>query len=119
MNAVPTIHAPDANAMPLPPHAPKPTSIDGQVESSAAMWKSEDGLAETGVWECTAGTFTASRDGYDEVAVILSGKATVVSDAGDTVVVGPGSTLITPAGWIGTWTVHENIRKVYVLRTIR
>jgi len=118
MQAVPTSHTPDANALPLPPHAPKPTSIDGQTESSSSTWTSDDGLVETGVWECTAGTFTASRDGYDEVAVILSGTATVTSDAGDTVVVGPGSTLVTPAGWTGTWTVHDAVRKVYVLRTI-
>lgn len=118
MEAIPTIHAPDANAMQLPPHAPKPTSIDGQTESSATIWMSGDGVTETGVWECTVGTFTASRDGYDEVAVILSGTATVTSDAGDVVHLGPGSTIVTPAGWTGTWIVHETMRKVYVLRTI-
>jgi len=118
MEFVPTIHANDANTLPLPPHVPKPTSIDGQTESSEVIWKSVDGIVETGVWECTAGTFTASRDGYDEVATILSGTATVVSSGGDTVDLGPGSTLVTPAGWTGTWTVHETMRKVFVLRTL-
>jgi uncharacterized protein len=118
VDAVPTIHSPNANALPLPPHAPKPTSLDGQTESALSIWKSVDGVAETGVWECTVGTFTASRDGYDEVAVILSGTATVTSETGDVVNLGPGSTLVTPAGWKGTWTVHETIRKVYFLRTL-
>jgi uncharacterized cupin superfamily protein len=118
MEAVPTTHVTDANTMPLPPRVPKPTSIDGQIESSESIWKSVDGVVETGVWECTAGTFTATRDGYDEVAIILSGTATVTSDAGDTVDLGPGSTLVTPAGWTGTWIVHEPVRKVYVLRTL-
>ena len=118
MANVPTIHASDANTMSLPAHTPKPTSIDGQTESIATVWTSEDGLVETGVWECTAGTFTASRDGYDEVALILSGSATVVSDAGETVTLRPGSTFVTPAGWTGRWTVHETMRKVYVVRTI-
>lgn len=118
MEAVPTINASDANTMPLPPHAPKPTSLDGQTESIASIWKSEDGVVETGVWECTPGTFTASRDGYDEVAHVVSGTATVTSTAGDVIALGPGSTLVTPAGWTGTWTVHETIRKIYVVRTL-
>jgi uncharacterized cupin superfamily protein len=119
MESVPTVHAADVNTMPLPPHAPKPTSIDGQTESALTLWKSSDGVAETGVWECTAGNFTAARDGYDEVAVILSGTATVTSDLGEVVELGPGSTLVTPAGWTGTWTVHETIRKAYFIRTIQ
>jgi uncharacterized cupin superfamily protein len=118
MDAVPTIHTTDANSMPLPAHVPKPTSLDGQTETSAPTWTSEDGTAETGVWECTAGTFTARRDGYDEVAIILSGTATVRSDAGETVDLGPGSTLVTPAGWTGVWTVHDTVRKVYVIRNL-
>jgi uncharacterized cupin superfamily protein len=117
MKSVPTVHETESNTMPLPPHAPKATSLDGQTESIASIWTSEDGVVETGVWECTPGVFTARRDGYDEVAVILSGSATVVSDAGETAELGPGSTLITPAGWTGTWTVHEQIRKVFVVRT--
>jgi len=119
MTNVPTIHASDANTMLLPPHTPKPTSIDGQTESIATVWLSDDGLVETGVWECTAGTFTASRDGYDEVAIILSGSATVISDSGETVILGPSSTLVTPAGWTGQWTVHETMRKIYVVRTVK
>lgn len=118
MDAIPAIHAPDARTLPLPPHASKPTSLDGQTESTAITWTSVDNVVESGVWECNAGTFTASRDGYDEVAVILAGTATVTSDAGDTAEVGPGSTLVTPAGWTGKWTVHETVRKVYVLRTV-
>lgn len=118
MDAIPAVHVPDVRTLSLPPHAPKPTSLDGQSESTAITWTSVDSVVESGVWECTAGTFTASRDGYDEVAVILAGTATVTSDAGDTAEVGPGSTLVTPAGWTGTWTVHQTIRKVYVLRTI-
>lgn len=118
MDIVPTIATPDANSMSLPAHVRKPTSLDGQTETSASTWTSPDGTVETGVWECTAGTFTATRDGYDEVATILSGTATVRSDAGETVDLGPGSTLVTPAGWTGVWTVHDTVRKVYVIRKL-
>jgi uncharacterized cupin superfamily protein len=118
MDAVPSIATTDANSMSLPAHVPKPTSLDGQTETSASTWTSADGTAESGVWECTAGTFTARRDGYDEIAIILSGTATVRSDTGETVDLGPGSIFVTPAGWTGVWTVHDTIRKVYVIRNL-
>lgn len=118
MSLLPTIADADALVLELPPHTPKPTSLDGQTESSATLWESEDGLLETGVWECTPGTFTAFRDGYDEIAHIVSGSATVESNDGAIVQLAPGSTLITPAGWKGTWIVHDTVRKVYVIRTL-
>lgn len=108
----------DANTVKLPAPTPKPTSLDGQLESSLDIWTSVDGVFETGVWECTPGRFTATRDGYDEVATILSGTATVVDANGVTTELRPGSVLVTPAGWSGTWTVHEPLRKVYTIRTL-
>lgn len=69
----------------------------------------------TGVWECTPGTFRASRDDYHEICGILSGSATVTSDAGEPVMLGPGDLLVTPQGWTGTWEVHETLRKLYVI----
>ncbi|MEY4313368.1 MAG: hypothetical protein RLZZ319_877, partial [Actinomycetota bacterium] len=104
------------NAIDLPAHTPKPSSLTGQTESSVTLWESAGGIVEVGVWECTAGTFTAFRDGYDEVAQILSGTATITGDDGTTFEVGPGSTLVQPDGWRGTWTIHETIRKSYVIR---
>ena len=105
-----------ADELPMP--TPKPTSMSGQTESSRDIWISPDGQFETGVWECSPGVFTASRDGYDEVATILSGTATVTDSHGLVSEIGPGSVLVTPAGWSGTWTVHETLRKVYTIRTI-
>ncbi len=114
----PTIHAGDALAVELPEFTPKATSSDGVLEASVTLWESPDGAVEAGVWECTPGTFTAFRDGYDEVAHIVSGKATVVAADGNTCELEAGSTLVTPAGWRGTWTVHESVRKTYVIRTV-
>lgn len=108
----------DANIVALPASTQKPTSLDGQLESSLEVWMSADGGFETGVWECTAGRFTATRDGYDEVATILFGTATVVDSDGVTTDLSPGSVFVTPAGWSGTWTVHETLRKVYTIRTV-
>lgn len=108
----------DANTVKLPAPTPKPTSLDGQLETSLDIWTSLDGGFETGVWECAPGHFTATRDGYDEVATILSGTATVVDANGVTTKLRAGSVFVTPAGWSGTWTVHESLRKVYAIRTV-
>ena len=112
-----TISRDDANSVELPQPTPKPTSLNGQVESSVDVWVSPDSQFETGIWECSPGTFTATRDGYDEVATIVKGAATVTDSFGVVTELRPGSVLVTPAGWSGTWVVHETLRKVYSIRT--
>ncbi|MFJ8788651.1 cupin domain-containing protein [Streptomyces sp. NPDC102462] len=109
----------DAASADLPPATPKPTSTTGQRETTRTLWQSPDGLMEVGVWECGPGRFTATRDGYDEVCQVLTGSATIRTDQGEAVELGPGSTLTMPAGWRGTWQVHETLRKMYVLRAHR
>jgi uncharacterized cupin superfamily protein len=108
----------DAAGAALPQGAPKPTSLDGQVESSTTVWTSDDGAVEVGVWECSPGRFTAERDGYDEICQILVGSATVRSEDGTRAELAPGTTFVMPSGWRGTWEVHEQIRKVFMLRTL-
>lgn len=107
----------DAASTGLSPARPKPTSTTGQQETTRTLWESPDGLVEVGVWECDPGHFTATRDGYDEICQVLAGSATVHTDGGESVELRPGSTLAMPAGWRGSWQVHETIRKVYVVRT--
>ncbi|WP_042434667.1 cupin domain-containing protein [Streptacidiphilus anmyonensis] len=94
--------------------APKPTSTtEGQQEALCTVWTAPEGV-EAGVWEATPGRFTATREGYHEVCQILSGRATVTPTGGEPVEIGPGDTLVTPAGWTGVWEVHETLRKTYV-----
>jgi uncharacterized cupin superfamily protein len=85
------------------------SSTPGQTEVSFTVWEGDG--ARTGVWEATPGTFTSTREGFNEVCVILSGAATI-SDENGTFDIGPGSLFVTPAGWRGSWTVHETLRKV-------
>jgi uncharacterized cupin superfamily protein len=74
----------------------------------------EDHDLEVGVWQHGAG---ASRDvEADEVFVVLSGRATVEVEGGPVLEVGPGDIGLLAAGARTTWTVHETLRKVYVLR---
>lgn len=97
----------------LPDPVRKPTSRSGQLEATLNVWQS--GSTATGVWECGPGTFTADRSQQMEVCTILTGSATVTGTGGDVAHVGPGSLLVLPAGWQGTWVVEETVRKTYVL----
>lgn len=45
--------------------------------------------------------------GYHEICQILAGRATLTGEDGQTVELAPGSTVVLPDGWRGTWDVHE------------
>lgn len=91
----------------------KATAITPDVsDANAVVWAADH--AEVGVWECTPGSFSARRDGYTEVCHFLSGKVTVETTGGASVTLGAGDILVMPAGWTGTWHVHETVRKTYV-----
>lgn len=96
---------------------PKPTSIEGnQVEAAKLLWTSADGLVEVGVWECSPGRFTASRDDNSEICHIVSGRVTLHGPGDAAREVGPGELLVLPMGWRGEWTIHETTRKLYVVQ---
>ncbi|NJC73935.1 DUF861 domain-containing protein [Planosporangium thailandense] len=103
-----------ADAAALPAAQPKPTSLTGQVESALAVWQSA-APTSAGIWECDPGEFTAARPDLTEVCQILSGSGTVTGEDGVSAEIGPGSLLVLPLGWRGTWVVREKIRKTYVL----
>ena len=95
---------------------PKPTSIEGnQLEAATTLWKSPDGRAEAGVWECTPGRFTADRSGSTEFCHFLSGKVEMTHPDGSVQVFGPGDAITLPQGWKGIWHVVEQVRKIYVI----
>lgn len=67
-----------------------------------------------GVWQHSTGVSTDVES--DEVFVVLRGRATIEVADGPTLEVGPGDIGLLPAGVRTTWTVHETLRKVYVVR---
>ncbi|MCP1413903.1 cupin domain-containing protein [Paenarthrobacter sp. A20] len=98
-------------------HIPKATSsTPGQTEVSFRLW-ARDGH-KTGIWEVTRGVFQSTRPGYDEICQILSGKGTITEEDGSSFEVGPGTLFVTPAGWTGTWTIHETLRKMWVVTDV-
>lgn len=112
MTSTPMLHA--AIDAELGAHAPKPTAVtDGVTEATREIWSNDK--IDTGIWECTPGEFPAERNGYDEVCTILSGSVTLRVAGEPDVRFGPGDVFVTPAGWKGTWIVHELLRKHYTI----
>lgn len=98
----------------MPAAVPKPTSVDGQLESSVSI----PGLlaGEVGLWECDKGTFTADRSMFAEVCYIIRGEAVIATDgSSEDRTVTAGSLFVLPRGWRGTWTVRKPVRKAFVL----
>lgn len=102
----------DALEAAIGPHTPKPTSLtDGQTEAVRSLW--EQGRVDTGIWECTPGTFTAERDGHTEICTILSGSVTLEVEGEEPEHLKAGDVFVMPSGWKGVWHVHEPLRKHY------
>ncbi len=98
---------------------PKPTTLTkGQTEASTTLWQSPDGATRIGVWEATPGRFSGDRTMAGEYCHIISGRATVTnSDGSGSRDIGPGDLLVLPQGWTGEWTIHEHMRKLFVIDT--
>jgi uncharacterized protein len=77
------------------------------------------GTVDIGVWEMTEGTMNDVE--VDEVFVVISGRADVVISAtepgGEDIVLHltPGTMGRLSEGMRSVWTVHEPLRKIYVL----
>jgi uncharacterized cupin superfamily protein len=103
----------DPIALELEPWPLEPDQIiDGDPQvSGRVLDTSADGKVERGVWQHTAGV---SRDTEsDELFVVLTGRATIEVEDGPTLEVGPGDVGLLHAGDRTTWTVHEDLRKIY------
>ena len=87
--------------------------VDGSPEVRSLALHSTNHL-EVGVWQHSAGTTTDVES--DEVFVVRAGRATIEVEGGPTLEVGPGDLGMLPAGAVTRWTVHETLRKVYVVR---
>lgn len=69
------------------------------------------------VWECGPGVYPRVKDRRGSFMYILSGAGTITDADGTTHELTPDSVLLLPYGWVGTWTITETIRKVYLHST--
>jgi uncharacterized cupin superfamily protein len=94
-----------------------PLDPDLVVEGDPLVRSTElaaDDEVAIGIWQHSAGV---SRDvESDEVFVVLSGRATIEVADGPTLQVGPGDVGMLQAGARTVWTVHETLRKIYLVR---
>lgn len=96
-------------------HEPLPGEGTGEPPTAGAVPLHEraERVTEIGVWEITPGV---TRDvEVHEMMVILSGHATVEVDGGNALELRAGSVLRLEPGSQTTWTVHERLRKVYLI----
>jgi uncharacterized protein len=108
-----TCHVVDAPALTLTPSPLEPAQVVAGAPAVSTCALLEADQVEIGVWEHGEGTSTDVE--ADEVFVVLSGRATVEVGDGSTLELAPGSVGFLDAGTRTTWTVHETLRKVYVL----
>ncbi len=98
----------------LPPAPLEPAQVVSGAPEVGARDIVADGHRVVGVWEHGPGVSTDVE--VDEVFVVLSGRATVQVHDGPLLELGPGDVGVLTAGDRTTWTVHETLRKVYLLR---
>ena len=79
------------------------------------LWRSEDGMSCTIVWECTPGRFEWHYD-TDETIQVLEGKIVLDDGVAPPRRLGPGDVVFFPAGAVVRWTVEEKVRKLAFFR---
>ncbi|WP_042398419.1 cupin domain-containing protein [Streptacidiphilus carbonis] len=104
------VHVPDADLEP-DPLDPSQILAGSPEVSGKVLWESADGRQVRGIWQITPGTVGDTE--ADELFVVVSGRATIAVEGGDTFDVGPGDACVLREGDRTVWTVHETLRKAY------
>jgi uncharacterized cupin superfamily protein len=104
------VHIPDVTLEPEPLD-PAQIVSGSPVVTGAVLWESADGKQLRGIWQITPGVVTDTE--ANELFVVVSGRATVEVEGGDTLELGPGTAAVLREGDRTTWTVHETLRKAY------
>jgi uncharacterized cupin superfamily protein len=99
---------------PWPAAADVPNPVAGRPRASLLPLV-DDGHRSAGLWTCTPGAFRSDHTGYVEVMHVVEGAAELCGDDGATWRVSPGTVLVVPDGWVGTWVVEETVVKSYAI----
>ncbi len=78
------------------------------------LFKTDDGIAQTGIWDCTAGKFHWNYH-LDETIHVLEGGM-IITFRGVTKEVRAGDMIFFPAGSRAIWEVPNYVRKIAWLR---
>jgi uncharacterized cupin superfamily protein len=85
------------------------------VARSVTLSRSPDSILTTGLWDCTAGTFTWIFN-TDETVLIVEGEVRVREGA-TTQVLLPGMVAYFPRGLETVWEVPTYVKKAFILRS--
>lgn len=76
----------------------------------------DSGEVYAGVWACEVGAWRIEMgDREDEFFFVIEGRCRLTADSGDTVEIGPGESVVIPAGFHGTFAVLEPMKKHYMI----
>ncbi|GGO92609.1 cupin domain-containing protein [Wenjunlia tyrosinilytica] len=103
-------HIPGAELEPEPLDPSQIVSGTPEV-TGKVLWEAEDGRQIRGIWQITPGVVTDTE--ADELFVVVSGRATIEIEGGDSYEVGPGDACVLREGDRTRWTIHETLRKAY------
>jgi hypothetical protein len=107
------MYVPSILTVPLAPTGP--VRADQPQQALTFDWPLlDDGEVQIGVWECTPGTFSGSTGDFDETMFMVSGRVTIDHEEGP-YDIAPGTLWATPRQWANAWTVHQTVRKLYVI----
>ncbi|MGB8858098.1 MAG: cupin domain-containing protein [Ilumatobacteraceae bacterium] len=93
---------------------PSAEPLTGEITTRAKVFFDAEKIT-AGTWECEPGASRWEFLTRGEIIHVLSGRMTVQRDGEDAVELTPGSSAVFELGWQGTWTVHETLRKVFVV----
>lgn len=110
MSGITVVSGADAAWTPLEGSPGEISSPAWEVEASTSV----DGRCQTGLWRREPDTWTFERP-YDEVALVLSGAATIETDDGRALPLGPGDVLVTTKGSTGRWRISETLTKFFAI----
>jgi uncharacterized cupin superfamily protein len=95
---------------------PTAQPLDGDIVVRKAVFFTDDDHGITcGTWESEPGQSRWEFLERGEIIQVLAGRITVQRDGEQPVELVAGSTAIFPIGWTGIWTVHERLRKMFVI----
>ena len=104
----------------FPDPVSKPTAADGTDPRDATDSVSTLNASQVdlGFWECSPGSFKTSRQGVNEVILVLEGRGTLVSETGERLDHRTGDMVLIPNGWSGKWEIHEHFKKQYITMSV-
>lgn len=93
---------------------PPKNVVSGDPQTAFNELVSTDSF-ESGVWSCSAGAFKVEDYSINEVMLLVEGRMSLTDTVGKAVELKKGDMFFIPKGWSGTWTVHEDMQKMYVI----